>query len=809
MADISISLVIEDAQFQAALLKAITSTQKLEAAVKQGGETAKKNHDQTVSGLEKVAHATELLQKKMEGLNTVLLGAGFLEFAKHALEATKSIAEIAEANDMTIPRLQQLRDAFTTNGGSAEKLGQILAKLNQNLQGARDGSAKAQEDLLKLGFTFKDMANLNTDEALQKVINKLASMEDPVKRNALAFETLGKGARNINWAGIAAGTATASDEYNKYAESLRKGQEAADKLELASEKLRVAFVNFLDRTGILDKINNLDQSMDKFATVVKIAGTAFELYFGAKVLSMAVQGWKDLAFAIGLADVALSKIGTTASAAGAILGKVSLALYLLFHSEDLNAGEDEQIKKIHKFQDALQALGPKAVAAYMAMSDAQKKQIQTMFEQGKALDEAMNISQGKPASGGGKPAVTAAWQGEVNAILSRAQAFRNLIEAQRGQYEMETNLIGKSQEQTESQKRLTELAFKYRDEVLKLVEEEKKITGTTEADKDKRAAYEKAIQQLGTIYNLEVDGERKAGEQRQNALKQLDEYMSKISLIAEEERRNFELLKKKAEATLSPRQLADEEIRLKNQEKMNQLLREEAVHQFGPEAVASGAKLEETSKEYQKIKKDIDRATEAEIDFQHQINKIQDSMANGLVKSINTFVEQADNGTMQVGKIFDDMTKGLEDAFINWAKTGKMSMGDLFNSMLEDFIRMEIRMMESQVFKWLAGDTSGGGTVGSGVLSSLGKLLGFADGGIIPTNAPVLVGERGPELLTNAAGMNVVPNEQLQGGGDTHIHNYNIQAVDAKSVAQLFADNRMTMFGMVEQARRELPMRTR
>jgi len=49
----------------------------------------------------------------------------------------------------------------------------------------------------------------------------------------------------------------------------------------------------------------------------------------------------------------------------------------------------------------------------------------------------------------------------------------------------------------------------------------------------------------------------------------------------------------------------------------------------------------------------------------------------------------------------------------------------------------------------------------------------------------------------------------LGGGGDTHNHFYNIQAVDAKSVAQLFAENRQTMFGLVEQARRELPMRAR
>jgi hypothetical protein len=81
---------------------------------------------------------------------------------------------------------------------------------------------------------------------------------------------------------------------------------------------------------------------------------------------------------------------------------------------------------------------------------------------------------------------------------------------------------------------------------------------------------------------------------------------------------------------------------------------------------------------------------------------------------------------------------------------------------------------------------------------------------------PSIVGENGPELFIPKASGTIIPNHQLTVGnqqpamGDTtHNHYYSINAVDAKSVAQLFAENRMTMFGMVEQARRELPMRTR
>jgi len=100
-------------------------------------------------------------------------------------------------------------------------------------------------------------------------------------------------------------------------------------------------------------------------------------------------------------------------------------------------------------------------------------------------------------------------------------------------------------------------------------------------------------------------------------------------------------------------------------------------------------------------------------------------------------------------------------------------------------------------------------------LAGIATMLGFAEGGVVPNNQPVLVGEKGPEIITGVGGRTVIPNSQLSsvmsgGSGDQYItHNYNINAIDSKSVAQMFYENRLTMFGMTEQARRELPMRNR
>jgi len=84
-------------------------------------------------------------------------------------------------------------------------------------------------------------------------------------------------------------------------------------------------------------------------------------------------------------------------------------------------------------------------------------------------------------------------------------------------------------------------------------------------------------------------------------------------------------------------------------------------------------------------------------------------------------------------------------------------------------------------------------------------------GGPVNANTPYLVGEQGPELFMPRSAGAIIPNNKVGSGGggsNTYITN-NISAIDSKSVAQLFAENRQQLFGNVEQARRELPLRTR
>ena len=102
----------------------------------------------------------------------------------------------------------------------------------------------------------------------------------------------------------------------------------------------------------------------------------------------------------------------------------------------------------------------------------------------------------------------------------------------------------------------------------------------------------------------------------------------------------------------------------------------------------------------------------------------------------------------------------------------------------------------------------GAGGGGGGFFSAIGSLFGFAEGGNPPIGRASVVGENGPELIVPRTASTVIPNG---GGGGQNITNnyYTVNAVDAKSVAQLFAENRKTLLGSVKMAEKEMPYKMR
>lgn len=156
---------------------------------------------------------------------------------------------------------------------------------------------------------------------------------------------------------------------------------------------------------------------------------------------------------------------------------------------------------------------------------------------------------------------------------------------------------------------------------------------------------------------------------------------------------------------------------------------------------------------------------------------------NGFTTALTSYQEMASNIAQQSADAFGNAFKGMEDALVNFATTGKLSFSDLARSIIADLIRIQARAALSGLFGMI-GNAIGGAIGGGGgraispmagggsyaltppSSSGLGLRLQRANGGPVGPGSEYLVGEFGPEVIRMNGKGNVVPTNQL-GQGST------------------------------------------
>jgi hypothetical protein len=194
------------------------------------------------------------------------------------------------------------------------------------------------------------------------------------------------------------------------------------------------------------------------------------------------------------------------------------------------------------------------------------------------------------------------------------------------------------------------------------------------------------------------------------------------------------------------------------------------------------------------------------------------TFSEGWSEAFKTYSDNAKNASQQAANYFSTFTKGVEDAIVRFVKTGKLSFKDLANSLIEQLVRVQVQQAITAGSNAIGGLGGLGGLlkVGASFLfggtpfSGGGNIPGFAAGGAVGANSPIVVGERGPELFIPQSAGNIVPNSAISSGGSglgTTIVNYNISAVDASSFRSLVARDPSFIYAVTEQGRRSQPSR--
>jgi lambda family phage tail tape measure protein len=657
-------------------------------------------------------------------------GVAFVSLGLKAIALADDMADISDATGISAGALNNFRNSLVLAGGKAEDFSTLAAKLNQNLGDAAVGGEKSQKAFQKLGVFVTDAngAVRDTGDVLRDAIAKLAAIENPAVRAALAVDIFGKNAAKLDFTKLNA----ANDPFkDAQIAQLAKYQDAIDKMALSIENnLITAFgeLFLLMESGF--SAQRLDGYLARFLSMVNGMSSAEILEIQRKNrVFLGLE--KDLK--PGQRPLSPGTIPSTAGAGRGGQGGPTAAQ--LAAASGPGGG-----------------FGATPEATLKAIADSEKRLRQSV------------VNSNKNIALGGANEIQAI---EINAAAEIARAREEIFNQER---------LTDAQKSAEFAAKKKEIETKAVVDTANLRSQiNARIFSEEEAQRQKfneeLAAEEKRINDIVTASSRVVDEIiLQNAELATQAL-----FAKSIANMTDQERINAQALFDIEQERLKLlKQIAD----IKDLPFAERLAKEKAVNDLLNQ-----------------------RKTDA-VENQQEQKRLSQDFSMGWGKAYRQYVEDASNTSKAGYDLFATATRGMEDSIVNFAKTGKFEFKSLVSTIVEELIRSQIRQLFASTF---GGNLFGGGGGGSLFPALLG-LPGYANGGMIPTNAPVIVGERGPEILTGAAGRTVIPNNAL--GGSTNI-TYNINAVDASSFRSLVASDPEFIFAVTEQGRRRMPSQRR
>lgn len=119
--------------------------------------------------------------------------------------------------------------------------------------------------------------------------------------------------------------------------------------------------------------------------------------------------------------------------------------------------------------------------------------------------------------------------------------------------------------------------------------------------------------------------------------------------------------------------------------------------------------------------------------------ELEGSWQVGASEAMANYLSETESVAKQSERLWSNAAKGMEDALVNFAMTGKLNFKSLANSIISDLIRIEAQRRTAQIFSAIFSAFTGGG--GLSVNSTPGDFAGIAPPGVdIPTRGGRAIG---------------------------------------------------------------------
>lgn len=765
MANIKVTLELDDKGY-------ITGIKAAEKATNDLGKNSAAASAAASSGMTKFAASITAVRAAataaMTALAPLLAVGAAISAIRGAVAFSDDMADLAESTDIGVAKLLQFKQAIQLAGGNSEDAANMITKLINKVDEAAGGSEQAQAALGKLGIGFKDLQNLTPEEALDKTIKGLANMQDPIARNALAFEVLGKRAAGINWAGVAEGTASVSEENKRAAENMQRLAAVQDMIDRGFMQMQLAIIDLVQPfVGLIENM----QKMAGVGTLLKTVWTALKVTFA--VVTIAINN-----VVTGI-NLLIEGLGTLWTAAGqALTGNFS------------EAG------------DTLLEFGGKAKKGF---TDAMKFAEQAM-KGALGMNPVAALEEDTPArtnaSRGAGRTVVNPYAGQAESARNTAQAFAEAnAEALKRLNTSYANLTA-TDEEIKLEEQRNAIIDRATEATRKLEEQRTKIKPQTEAGRAAIAVINEQIAAIEAQKQADLDAVTVAvqsGESRKRSLEDLKAQME-VTFGGEMARRQIE-----QQRALNLALTNEEQRRLQAQFALNEQYEKDILELRQRYAGREGGVPQFEIDRLNAIQARRKAESDANLETQRSNEQASQTFLSGWERAYAEWSRQTQDTSKYGQEAFQQFQQGTEQVLAQFVMTGKLKLGDFARSMLQMFAQVAAR----NIFMGLFGAGGPLGAIGS--LFGVGGVPGRAEGGPITGGRPYLVGERGPELIVPRSAGTVIPNHQLgmMGGASATSVTYNIQAVDALSFRQMLARDPEYLYGLTEQTRRSLPQRRR
>ena len=235
--------------------------------------------------------ATLKLSEFVDKAKPAILGvtAAMVALTAKTVAYADEVTDVADANDLAISTTMALGTALAVSGGKAENAGKMLSAFSSKIDNAAQGNEGAQKTFERLGISISDIASSTNEQLLDKVVQKLASMKDPITRNALAMEAFSKAGKGIVWEQFVQQLEAGRKKYEESAVGIRAMADAADNLQVIMKSLMGEVAKGVGEDLKL-VVDYLQQMSDKTKGVGDVFRTVFET-----VVSLGA----DIAFVFG------------------------------------------------------------------------------------------------------------------------------------------------------------------------------------------------------------------------------------------------------------------------------------------------------------------------------------------------------------------------------------------------------------------------------------------------------------------------------------------------------------------------------